>query len=196
MSKGKQQRPVHNAFGKPVKPGPAPTPAAPIHEAFNEPTAPLVGAPPEHDGFAKPPPERKAREPGADQLYVICVPYGGEWDRLRDLARRVYPGCIPMQELPLQRLAPEHVVRAAFYIGENGQMMIDEGDKEVPSRRPYCTEPVRVDAHWTPGEGGIGGDLNRATFLEELGKLCLPNGGAEGGVSIKSNAETLRVGYG
>ncbi len=132
-------------------------------------------------------PRRRGRRRREVMTYVVCVRYPGEWEQLVALAQEKFDGCQPVQEIPLARLTDDCEVRAGFFLGDS---------RHGTPRTPYFTEPVAVSDHWTPGAGGLGGDLRRNSFLEELGKLCMPNGGKLGGVSIKPGGDTLKVAYG
>jgi hypothetical protein len=137
---------------------------------------------------------KRKSEPVAPEdmtTYVVCVKYQGEWEKLRDMveaeAEKLDADMQPIQALPMARLDERCMVRGAFFIG----------DEKHGTRRPFLTDPIRVDEHWTPGRDGYGGELSVPTFLEAFGKLCLPFNGAEGGCSIKRTAkDELRIAYG
>lgn len=130
-------------------------------------------------------PKRRGRPPKAkiDTTYVVCVKYPGEWEKLVAEVNQMEDH-EPCQVIPMARLTDKTAVRAAFFVGS--------GD----SRTVHITPPVLVKDHWSAGAGGFGGNVNRASFLEELGKLCMPDGGMAGGVSIKPGNDELRIAYG
>lgn len=128
-------------------------------------------------------PRRRQRE---KVTFVLCVEESGEWPTLKAEALKKDPACYPVQVLQLARLGEECEVSCGFFLGDGNR----------GTRRVYFTAPVKVVDYWTPGPDGISGELRAANFLEALGKLCFPQGGTDGGVSIKPGDGVVRVGYG
>ncbi len=120
-------------------------------------------------------------------MYVLCVSYPGEWEQIERALGEEYPDAKPVQKLPMQRLDQHDAVAAAFFIGD---------EKRDGERTMHLTEPVYASEHWAP-DAGYGGSVKANTFLEALGKLCLPRGGMSGGASIKPMQNgVIRIAYG